>query len=217
MMVISSRETSDVPEAEKLRKAAQAIAMLDAIIMPEWQWRYYTFQINWGDQIDLFSMRNGEGDEFFIVFQPWGVLIKGFAHESRLNPYRTDPPSVLPCLLDGLPSSFQPLLREPAFVFDEITFCLWRETHDSHWRHGDLSKLPVGISDRSEDMMFILDGNPATYHDWAKNYYGRSLPLESISAIYQHMPLSEPLIQQLNAETTLSHAQDEAIGIGYSL
>jgi hypothetical protein len=38
--VISTRDLSQLPEVDGLGRALQAMAMLDAILCPEWQYRY---------------------------------------------------------------------------------------------------------------------------------------------------------------------------------
>lgn len=70
--------------------------------MDAWQWRYYSFQEQWDDGIDLFSMRTGSGDEMTVVFTPEGVLTRGFAHESPRSPYRVHPPKPYEGILEGV-------------------------------------------------------------------------------------------------------------------
>jgi hypothetical protein len=46
--------------------------MLDAIMSPEWEWRYYSFDSRWGPGEEMASMRNGSGDAYSIVFSSAG-------------------------------------------------------------------------------------------------------------------------------------------------
>lgn len=63
------------------------LAAADAILELEWQYRYFSFDAEWdraaGER--LATMRNGSGDDVFIVFFADGrALIKGLAHESAV-------------------------------------------------------------------------------------------------------------------------------------
>ena len=60
--------------------------MLDAILSPEWEYRYYSFNASWGPAQELASMRNGTGDDYAIVFSPAGAWIRVFDHESQSEP-----------------------------------------------------------------------------------------------------------------------------------
>ena len=67
--------------------------MLDAII-PEWEYRYYSFNAHWGPGEVLASMRNGSGDEYYLLFSSAGAILKRFAHEAPMTPYKHKPPQV---------------------------------------------------------------------------------------------------------------------------
>ena len=70
--------------------------MLDAVLSPEWDSRYYSFNSHWDQETALASMRDGCGDGYFILFTPAGLVIKGFARESEMSPYRVHPPLAWP-------------------------------------------------------------------------------------------------------------------------
>ncbi|MFL5245765.1 MAG: hypothetical protein ACJ8FY_27140 [Gemmataceae bacterium] len=62
---ISTRNLA-LPSIEELRKLCQSIATLDAILSPEWELRYYSFNNSWAAGAACASMRNGSGDDYFI-------------------------------------------------------------------------------------------------------------------------------------------------------
>jgi hypothetical protein len=64
----STRSLADIPSISELQRQSQAIAMLDAILSPEWKYRYYSFNSKWGPGEMMASMRNGTGDDYFILF-----------------------------------------------------------------------------------------------------------------------------------------------------
>jgi hypothetical protein len=79
----STRALTILPPLEDLERLSMSLATLDAILSPEWQERYYSFNKAWTPQKNhrMGSMRNGCGDEYFILFTPAGAAIKGYAHE----------------------------------------------------------------------------------------------------------------------------------------
>ncbi len=67
-----------LPDIEGLRKLTQSLAMLDAIMSPEWEYRYYSFNSKWDDGEMMASMRNGSGDEYFILVCSLGSQDKNY-------------------------------------------------------------------------------------------------------------------------------------------
>ncbi len=45
--MISTRNLAALPGIDDLRRLCQSLAMLDAILEPEWQYRYYSFNSRW--------------------------------------------------------------------------------------------------------------------------------------------------------------------------
>ncbi len=123
------------------------MALLDAILSPEWEYRHYSFNAGWSADEQMGSMRNGSGDEFFALFNSSGCWIKGFAHEAPMSPYRDDgSQSVWPGILDEVPPEFIDCLTEPAFNVGDTTFCIWRRYGDTCWHRGWI-EFPHGHRD----------------------------------------------------------------------
>jgi hypothetical protein len=60
-MSLSTATPESLPQIETLRRLTKSIAMLDAIICPEWEYRYYSYNSQWGDGEEMASTRNGCG------------------------------------------------------------------------------------------------------------------------------------------------------------
>lgn len=204
-----------LPDVESLRKLSQSLAMLDAILSPEWEDRYYSFNSKWHTDEMMASMRNGEGDEYYILFNKDGAIIKGFAHESPMSPFSNKPVKVWKGVLEDVPKEFQSFLSEPAFVLEETTFCVWRKYIDSSWQIGNID-YPTGKDpDGLMELLFILDSNPSTYKEFAEEYYEQEVPLSSIESIYQHKSLTKKLVKTLNEEVSIEDLQEDIQEIGY--
>jgi len=212
--------------------------MLDAILSPDWEFRYYSFNSKWNAGEMMASMRNGSGDDYFILFNSSGAIIKGFAHESPMSPFVNEPIKVWRGVLENVPSEFQDFLSEPAFSIEATTFCIWRRYSDSSWQVGDIEYPeefdPHTIEtiqalqqtsdivyptlddpDGSEDLLSILDGESSSYHSFAAYYFKKEIPLSAVQHIYEHRPLTQEIVSELNAEVTKDELRDDIEEIGY--
>ncbi len=211
-----------LPEIAVVRDRSRALAVLDAILCPDPDFRYYSYTATWADGEELATMADGSGNDYAIVFSPAGVYAQGFDHESPLSPYR-DPDSreVWPGLLDGLPAVFVHNLEEPAFWDEEdtprITACFWRETSDSAWRTGNPEPLPPGeVADDSASWLFgILTEGPEAFQEWAEDYYETTVDIEAVRHVCALRPLTEAVVAQLNPEASLADLAETLTSIGY--
>jgi hypothetical protein len=213
----STRALDDLPSIDDLIRLSKGLAMLDAILSPEWEYRYYSFDSKWGPGELMASMRNGSGDEYFILFDKHGAAIKGFDHEAIMSPWNTDADVIWPGMYDSVPAQFSSFLNEPAFSMDEVTFCIWRRYIDAVWQCG-IREFPEGVDpDGSKWMLKILDGDPLTYQDFARDYYEVEPPLEAIEHLYAILPLTEGVIRSLNAGLGFSDVEADINEIGYPI
>lgn len=213
--VISTRNLNPLPSVVELKRLCQSLAMLDAVLMPEWDNRYYSFDARWGDGEMLASMRNGSGDTYAILFTAAGAVIKGYAHESELGRYAAESGDPWPGVVDDVPPEFQTMLAEPAFPVEETSFCVWRKADGPVWEVGAIGFPPGEDPDGSRLLLSILDGNPRTYQEWSEEYYERSVPLAAVEAVYRHQPLDDDLLGQLNPNITAAELSDDVQEIGY--
>jgi hypothetical protein len=165
-----------LPDIPVVRDRSRSLAMLDAILSPEWEYRYYSFSTSWGPAEELASMRNGSGDDYAIVFSPAGAWVRVFAHESPMSPWGLEPPRPWPGVLDTVPTAFQACVQEPAFTLDGVAMvsaCLWRQTTDDRWHTGAID-FPAGQEDPdgSEWLLeLLLDHSLEAYRWYAEDYY----------------------------------------------
>lgn len=213
--MISSRSLAELPGIDEVKRISQSIATCDAIMMDEWDYRYFSFDANWGEGEMLASMRDGSGDSYFILFNSFGAIIKGYGHESEMAAYTVDSGKVWPGVLDEAPPEFEAVLTDPAFAAEETSFCIWRKYSDSKWQTGKI-EFPDGQDpDGSEDLLFMLDGNPSTYQQWVKEYYEKDIPLDAVKAVYEHKPLTQQLVSSLNPERRFEDLESDLDEIRY--
>jgi hypothetical protein len=210
--MISTRDLRELPGILPLRRMTRSLAMLDAILSPEWQYRYYSFNSAWSENELMASMRNGSGDHWFAIFCAAGAAIHGLAHEAPT--FRPGVPQ--PWVFERLPKEFHAnLLHEPAFTTSDSTFCIWRLAGDQVWSCGPVRLPDDPDPDGSVELLQILAGDPHQYVAFAAEYYERDIEVKDVAAIYRHTPLDDDLLQRLNPDVELESLADDMTEIGY--
>jgi hypothetical protein len=200
----------NLPGIEKLRRLTQSLAMLDAIMTPEWEYRYYSFNCRWDTDEMMASMRDGSGDHWFLHFTRAGAFLKGFAHES---PMAAKAP--WPGVIDSVPSSFARSRQQPAFMMRDTTFCYWRETAADRWQQGKIVFPSHPDPDGACMLIGILEGSPEWYRSWATEYNELEIPMSAVVAVYDFQPMTEQLALSLNPEAFIEDVIGFAEEIGY--
>lgn len=197
-----------LPPVPRLEQRCVALAMLDALLSPAWESRYYSFNRFWDRDAGsrMASYRDGCGDDYFILFSPDGrAAIKGFDHEAFGG-------GAVPGVLDGLPDSFADFRDEPAFSMDDTTFCLWNA--GSGWeRSRSLSNATVE-QDGSARMLALLVGTPADYVAHARDNFEIDVDEDIVARFFDLEPLTPALAGALHSHADLE-AIDDLDDIGY--
>ena len=210
--MISTRNLTDLPDIRGFRRLTRSLATLDAIMSPEWEYRYYSFDAHWGNGEMMASMRDGSGDHWFALITSVGVALHGLSHESAA--FR--PGSPLLGVFDSLPSEFRDdFLMEPAFDTANSSFCIWRRASDDRWSTGAVALPPGNDPDGSEELLSILAGDPRQYVAFAAEYFERVVDVADVDAIYRHEPLTSALVRRLNPEVDVASLAEDVAEIGY--
>ncbi|MFF2042793.1 hypothetical protein ACFVVX_20415 [Kitasatospora sp. NPDC058170] len=209
-----------LPSIADLQNLCRSLAMLDAILSPDWEGRYYSFNAGWADREEMASMRNGSGDEYSIVFSAAGACVRGFDHEAPMSPYGNDG-EPWPGVIDDVPEVFSHFVTEPAFTDEDdvpvVTACLWRGATDDRWQHGVID-FPTGCSDPDGAtglFALLVDRSPEAFQRYAEDYYEVPVDLDAVRDVYALRPLSQTLVSSLNSEATLTDLAEDISEIGY--
>jgi len=184
----------------KLEPLTRSLATLDAILQDDWEFRYYSFNAKWGKGQRMASMRDGCGDEWFLVFTGDAAFLKGLAHEY--------PPGDVAAIYDGLPAKLGKLRTEPSFSMDDTSYGGW---FGKKWTLRSAPKLAKIMRQHLE----ILDGKPKTYQAYAEDYFEAEVPLAAIEHVYAGKPIDQKLIDSINPERKLAGLRSDLAEIGY--
>ena len=202
-----------LPELERLRELCKALAILDAMIEPEWQLRYFSFDSKWDEGEEMASMRDGCGSDHHCLFINDGAILKGFDVDSEFAEDVVEVGAPPIGVFENVPSEFDSFLVEPAFAIEQSTYCIWRRRSDLRWCSG----VPEDEHDRHAPLglLHMLQDDPSVYQRWAEEYYGREFPIEPIAAAYRMEPISESTLKRLNPNLTLGELEADIEEIGY--
>jgi hypothetical protein len=215
MNSISTKSIEKLSDIDSLKRLLQSLAVLDLIMSPEWESRYYSFDSRWGEGETMGSMRNGCGDSFNALFDSNGCFFKGFAHEYPLSSWREGNLEKWKKILEKVPGEFTNAISEPAFDMDCISFSFWRTNSDESWHCAFFESAEMEDPDGSEFLLECLNGDPGVYQDFAEEYYEEDIPLSPIRYVYRHELITQEIIDLLNPEVKLADIQEELLKIGY--
>ena len=97
----------------------------------------------------------------------------------------------------------------------DTIFCIWRRNVDPSWQVGQIDYPEEDDPDGSEDLLFILDGAPTTYREFAEQYYERPVDLSAVIHVYEQKPLTTEILEVLNAEVSREDLKAGLEQIGY--
>jgi hypothetical protein len=190
----------DLPPPAELERITRGLATLDAILCEDWEMRYYSFDRTWGQAERLASMRDGEGDEWFLLFTKAGAFLKGLAHEH--------PPGKVEAIYKGLPAKLRGWLDEPAFTMEDTSYGGW---YDKAWVIRGAPKLKKVMAEH----LGVLGGDPKRYKAHAKAYFEVDVPLDAIAHVLAGKPLDQALVKRIGGERTLRAMKKDLAEIGY--
>jgi hypothetical protein len=212
-MQLTLATVDQLPALSRFRELCIAAATLDAIIMPDWQLRYFSFDSQWGSGEEMASCRNGSGSHHYCLFSEAGCFLKGFSPDSQLNLPSSRGDNQRDWHIENVPDALASCLAEPAFEMDDVSYCLWWLSKEPGWRHGsppspELLTAPLGY-------VHLLMDNPEAYALWATEYYEREVPIGAVADIQALRPLTAQLVGSLNGGVKLKSIAKELRRIGY--
>ncbi|MEV0645157.1 hypothetical protein AB0I28_07825 [Phytomonospora sp. NPDC050363] len=202
-----------LPEPEALRSRLRAMAVLDAAFNPTYPRHLYWPR--WRPGVAMASMDNGGGDSYGVVFDPAGVLLFGFDHESEVSPWRDDDHEHWPGLLDGLPAALATYPADEELLFEDFfdaTAVAWW-TADGGWACGPVT---FGDEDDGAGWLFGLataTDAPRAYADWAGGYFGRKVDPRNVAWAFAGEPMTRADVDDLGGDWEKASA--EAARMGY--
>jgi hypothetical protein len=185
---------------ENLRQKMKALALLDAIIEQEWQYRYFSYNTNWSDTEEMGSLRDGCGGEWFLWLSGELAGYKCLSPEDGLM-------HDLQAAKVAAPSGYNSFISEPAFSMDQAT-CIWYLENSKWVKHGKTANWLISLE-------AISSWEARDYQSWATEYYERDINIGAVEKIFAGQ-FSEEIANALNPEVEIDVLQSELPEIGVS-
>lgn len=153
----------------QFKRKLKHLALLDAVVEQEWEYRYYSYNSLWAEQEEMASLRNGSGGECFVLFDGDNVAFKCTSPVDGL----VDDFEVLKV---SVPKRFSSFLDEPAFSMSEGS-CIWYLDNDSWVKLGkSLNDLP--------DPEKIIAMSAADYCQYVEEYFERKIDITWVESVF---------------------------------
>lgn len=191
----------NLPTPDVLGRICRGLALLDAILCEEWELRHFSFNAAWDPDrgVSMASMRTGEGDAWFIVFDGTHAFLKAYWHDHP----RSDPAAIY----DGLPAALGPQRDEPAFSMEDVTF--------GGWYAPERGWTLRGLLDPFREELEILTGAAEVYRAYAASYFEVDVPLDAIAHILAGAPLDASIVARIAADRSMERLRGDLEEIGY--
>ncbi|HBC3450894.1 TPA: hypothetical protein KDY51_004810 [Vibrio parahaemolyticus] len=182
----------------QLKNKLKQLALLNAIIEPEWEYRYFSYNSEWSGDEEMASLRDSCGGEWFIWFS--GDLV-GFKCTSPVDGLVDE----FQQLLQAFPQCYSEFVREPAFTM-QTGSAAWYLHLDRLVKFGfDINDLPTPET--------ILKMSASDFCAFADSTYEVELSQQIVQSIFDGDFNVESAIE-LNPEVEVSELLAELPQLG---
>jgi hypothetical protein len=200
-----------LPPIDRLIGRCRALAALDLILSPDWQSRFYSFDSRWSQDELMASMRDGCGDEWWIVFHCSGwAALKGLGHDSPAWNMHHEKLSL--ALQRSFPGGFGNFSTEPAFRWSETSFAYFHSADATGWtRVNDVAGYSTDAAGDTQLLAHVV-GLPSDYAVFARDYYETEVDEHIVAAVFALQPITNAIVSDLNPSTSLEDISEELYG-----
>lgn len=205
----------DLSTPAALYKTCQSLAMLDAILDPAGNFRYFGFDQYWDDQQAMAEMHDGNGSHYFIMLSNMKEDAQPYAVGKLFAKSLTQTADVPKINNIANNSPLQDFLDEDAFKHDEASLYFYQLANESVW----------SVTPAIENIPFLgfLANKEAAYIPWARDYYQPDFEPDSeitideqiVADIFAYKPLNKEMVQRLNPLVNIDQLVDDILDIGY--
>lgn len=185
----------EFPNIHELKSILQGFALCDAVLMPEWEFRYYSFNALWdvSAKEEMGSVRNGEGMEAYFLFSPFGVAGKVLNAQVVPNPAE---------MIEAIPEALASFKAEKAFNLHNATFYMWKLEEDTLWQITPQNKW-------SEKGLEHIIGGIKAYHIWAEYYYEKKIDFDALSEVFFLKSVNQHILTKLGCARSVDEMQED--------
>lgn len=189
----------DFQSIDSLKNISKKIALIEAVIEPEWEYRYYSYNSKWSDSEEMASMRDGSGNYYFILFSGSQCFIKVI---DKMQNFKDEAMRTLDAMDIDSQKSISAFLNEPAFYTDELSYLYWNT--NGTWNSIEMNE---------HSWLNILHDPVPEYIRFAKNYYDKTIPKKTVSTVINE-EVSLSYLVKLNPDIDINSLKTDIDEIG---
>ena len=198
MILGTEAETKPLDMVETLRKKMKSLALAEAILSPEWEYRYFSYDSKWSEAEEVASMRDGSGNHWFLWLCRDLAAYKCCSLDDGLA-------GDVEGVKSTFPHEYRGFLDEPAFSMGEAT-CIWR------WGGSEWIKHGLAVRDMV-DLERVVAWTADDYGSWARAYYEIDIDGTCLQRLFDG-EFSERLAMKLNPDVDLVQLKSDMEEIG---
>jgi len=191
-------EKEPLPMIETIKQKLRRLALLDAIIEQEWEYRYYSFDSEWSETEEMASLRDGSGGEWFFLFEGQNMAFKCTSPVDGLVQDFEE-------LKIKVPERFSSFLNEPAFSMNQGS-CIWY-LHEQTW-----VKLGNSIKDLPNPEKIIVM-TASDYCKFVESYFERQVDESLVESVLEGKYTLD-MAKQINPDVDIELLTKDMIEIG---
>ena len=193
----------NLPEPKTIKDISQRLAILDAAMSPEWEYRYYSFNNSWDTNQQMTSMRDGSRTEYYILFEGNNCGIKIW--DKKVN---EECKKFVSKNKNSENSFIFYFIREPAFYTDDSGFLAFWDHDQNKWKSYG----------KDENYLLHIFSDPQNeYIRFSKEYYEKNIPDELISNLFSSESIDRNTILKINDELVIKEFIKDAEEIGLNI
>ena len=134
-----------------------------------------------------------------------------------MDPERKYEPEIYKGVLESVPIIFADFINDPAFDIDNTSFCIWRQYSDKEYKVGNIEFPDDEDPDGSEQLLYILEDDPAIYQQFAEEFYNKTIDMKILEKVYDQFPFDHKFIKSINPDVNLKDIIEDLAVIDYPL
>ena len=194
MCLISEESIINLEFKNKLKY----LSLLNAIIEPDWECRYYSYNSKWSENEEMSSLRDSCGGEWFIWFSGSLIAYKCTSPEDGLY-------DQFHKLVDKVPEEYSLFVNEPAFSMSRGSAIWYLDSRD--W-----VELGLAINDLPNPKT-IYEMSASIFCEFVEDFYEQELD-EGIVEKILNGDFSIEMAKKINPDIDLASLKEDMNEIG---
>lgn len=181
-----------IKKKDKIKKRMKAMAIIDIILSPEWEYRCFMYDKKWylDNDEEMASIKNNHGDCVYILFLKNNIIGKTVSDDSSLK--------VKELSKNNRNNDLKYFISEPAFITEYYDYFFTVSDFDIKILYGE-----------KKDSLFDMVIDVEKYFNWLLEYYEIQIDKKIILELIEKLEINEKIALAVNPECVWCEIRDE--------